>query len=248
MTVTREEIMAYVDGEADEVVRQRVEAVALADEGIAAQIAAERRMRQQLRAHFGPVEKEPVPPAWEAMIRAAAGPVEAIPVVNLAEARARRDETARRSPPAPWRRAWIGGAMAASLVLGLFLGAQRQGSTPVATTDGGVLIAQGNLANALDKQLASAQDDAGLRMLATFRDAQGTVCRAFTGEQVSGIACHDDARWQVRHLLPGRPHAQAQYRQAGTPDTDLMALAQEMAAGDPFDARQEAQARSRGWR
>lgn len=246
MTVTPEEIMAYVDGEADAALRQRIEAAAQTDPAVAARIAGEQRLREQLRGEFAPLAATPVPPAWEAMIRAAVQPAEPAPVIDLAAARARRDAAAPARRPL-WRSAWIGGAMAASLALGLVLGGRWQDAVPVSTA-GGALVAQSTLARALDTQLASAGGSTDLRMLATFRGSDGGICRAFAGAQLSGIACRSGAGWQVRHLLPGHGAAQSQYRQAGSGDGELMALAQQMASGEPFDAQQEAAAKASGWR
>lgn len=50
------------------------------------------------------------------------------------------------------------------------------------------------------------------------------------------------------HLLPGRAAATSQYRQAGADDGRLMAIAQEMTSGGTFNAREEAEAKARGWR
>lgn len=137
--------------------------------------------------------------------------------------------------------------MAASLVLGLYLGGEWNGAIPIAA-ENGARVAKGQLADALDTQLAPAQAGKPLRMLVTFRDADGALCRAFSGATASGIACHSAEGWQLRHILPGVPVEAAQYRQAGSADTDLMSIAQQIASGDPLDAGQEARARQQGWR
>lgn len=250
MTITDEELAAFIDGECDDAARVRIEQAAAADPALAERIRAERAVVDQLRERFDTLLKEPVPAYWAEMIRAEVQPEAepvAAPVIELAAVRAERAE-ARHVPRAPlWRSAWIGGAMAASLVLGLFLGGVREGGVPIAS-ENGVLVARGELADALDSQLASAQSGKALRMLATFRNADGTLCRAFSGATASGIACHGANGWQLRHVLPGTPADSAQYRQAGSADADLMAIAQQMASGDPLDAAQEAQARKSGWR
>lgn len=244
MTVSDEELAAFIDGECDAATSARIEQAAQADPALAERIRAERALIDRLGDSFGTVLKQPVPPRWEAMIRAEVGPA---PVISLAAVRAERAE-ASRPPRAPiWRSAWIGGAMAASLVLGLFLGGERNGAVPIAA-ENGALVAKGELASALDTQLASAQSGKALTMLATFRNADGTLCRAFSGEIASGIACHSAGSWQLRHVLPGTPAQTAQYRQAGSANADLIAIAQQMASGDPLDAQQEAQARKNGWR
>lgn len=246
MTVSDEELAAFIDGECDAAATARIEQAAQADPSLAARIGAERALRERLRSSFAPVLTEAVPPQWEAMIRAAAEPA-AAPVIDLAAVRAQRAEASRPSRAPIWRQAWIGGAMAASLVLGLFLGGVQNGGIPIAA-ENGALVAKGQLAEALDTQLASAQSGKALRMLATFRSSDGALCRAFSGATASGIACHSADGWQLRHILPGTPADTTQYRQAGSADAELMAIAQQMASGDPFDASQEAQARKNRWR
>jgi hypothetical protein len=242
MTITQEEIMAYVDGELDEAARGRVTLAALADLDLADRIAAERALRERLKAHFAPVVDEPVPAAWVESIRAATPPA---PVISLAA------ERARRAPAPRWKApAWVGAAMAACLAIGVFVGAQWHGGWqgPI-VAEKGALVASGDLGRALDTQLASADGKAPIRMLGTFHREGGDLCRVFAGAQASGIACHDGGQWQLQHVLPGSaPAEQGAYRQAGSQDGDLMALAQSMAQGDPLDASQEKAAKAKGWR
>jgi hypothetical protein len=116
------------------------------------------------------------------------------------------------------------------------------------TDRNGTLMASGDLAHALDTQLASAQDGAATRMIATFRNGDGNLCRAFSGASTSGIACHGEDGWRLQHVMPGTSAQTSAYRQAGSGDGELMALAQGMAKGDPLDPAQEAQAKAKGWR
>jgi anti-sigma factor RsiW len=238
MAVSDDDVMAYVDGELDEAARSRITLAALADPDLAERIAAQRRLRDALNAHFAPVMEEPVPAEWTAMIRAA----EPAPVIDLAAARAARDQVRSGG----WSRGWMGGAIAASLVLGLVIGGQLRSRGPIEAR-GGALIASGDLGHALDTQLASAQAGQPIRMLATFAQNDGSVCRAFAGPAASGIACHAGDGWHLQHVLPGSAPATGAYQQAGSHDADLMAMAQAMATGDAFDASQERAAMIAGW-
>jgi len=253
MTVSTEQLCAYVDGQCDAAEAQRIEQTAAADKELARRIAQERALRERLRSHFAPVAEEPIPDAWEALIRGAVGaaaPEGGAAVIDLSEARARRADP--RGAGRGWLpRVWLGSGIAASLVLGLllglFVGPQLRDAPPIAAHDG-VLTAQGKLADALDTQLASAQDNAPVRMLLTFRSTDGAICRAFSGAEASGIACRSGDAWQLRHVLPGRPRAAAEYRQAGSENGELAAIAQGMSAGDAFDRAKEMAARDHGWR
>ena len=246
MTITRADIMAYVDGETDAGQSRRIAAAALADPGLARTIAAERALRETLKAHFAPVTEEPVPAQWIEQIRAASS--QGADVVDLASARERKARGAASQGAAPWwRNPWAGVAIAASLVLGLFAGTQWRASAPI-EAHGGALVASGDLARSLDSRLASAGDAAPFRMVGTFRGSGGKVCRAFSGRDASGIACREGSGWQLRHVLPGTTPSETEYRQAGSHDAELIALAQGMATSEVFDARQERDAMAQGWR
>lgn len=250
MTITPEQIAAYVDGECDAAEALRIEEAAGRDPGIARRIAGERALGERLRGHFAPISREPVPEAWAALIRSASATAPAAmgaSVSDLSEARARRARKAQEHGLGWTSRAWIGSAIAASLVLGLFMGMQLPDRAPFALRDGG-LIARGTLARALDTQLASAQGTAPVRMLVTFRSTDGSVCRAFAGQAASGIACRSGGEWQLRHVLPGTPETTTEYRQADSRLGELSSLAQGMATGEAFDARQELAAKQNGWR
>lgn len=250
MTITREQLAAYIDGECDAAEARRIELAAEQDPDLARRITGEHKLREQLQAHFAPVGEEPLPAGWEDLIRSASTISPAMAggsVTDLSQARARREREAHeRGRPWP-SRAWTGSAIAASLVLGLFVGMQLRNGAPIAVRNG-QLIAGGNLAQALDTQLASAQENAPVRVLVTFRSADGIICRAFSAHEASGIACRGQGDWQLRHVLPGTPEATTEYRQAGSPLSELSTLAQGMATGEAFDAKQEVAARQHGWR
>jgi len=110
------------------------------------------------------------------------------------------------------------------------------------------LVASGELAQALNTQLASARDaSAPIRILGTFKRQGGDTCRVFVGATASGIACHDSDGWQMQQVVPGTTATQTAYRQAGSEQAGLMAQAQAMMAGDPFDPAQERAACDHLW-
>lgn len=263
MSVTPEELMALADGELSGEEAARIEAEVAADPALARRLAAERALRGNLRAHLDPVAKEAVPDNLTALIaRAAAEDSEqamsdegrAAPgeVVDLAAARARREEAAKarkraatkpRVPIFADRRMAFG--LAASLVLGLMLGTQLHSEGPITRTGAG-LVASGSLARNLDRQLASAEGD--LRILASFQRADGDYCRVFSDAATSGIACRQDGNWLLERTVNAGAGQGGAYRQAGSAQADLMAAAQDMMRGDPLDEAQEKAAVAKGWR
>ncbi|MES2174101.1 MAG: anti-sigma factor [Pseudomonadota bacterium] len=221
-------LIALVDGELDEVNRRRVERAVAADPALAARLAQHRSLRARLAGHYAPVAQEPVPDRLRAVLEVSAT---VTPLVR----------TAPR-----WRNWAMGGAIAASLVLGLGLG-RLSGTQPgsIGTRDG-VMVAQGALATALDGQLASAQADGPIRIGLTFHRKGGGWCRSFDGA-IAGVACHEGEGWQVQQALPGVGESTA-YRQASSADARVMATVDALIDGAPADAAGEKAAQAKSWR
>ena len=228
MTVTREELAAFADGELDPAREAEVAAAVAADPELEAQLEAHRALRARLGAHFAPVFEAPVPDRLVSLLRPEPQ------VVDFAAAREKR-ERARGLPRWTW---FAGPALAASLALAVFM---PRGA------DGG--YASGDLAEALDGQLVAAQSaDAPTRILLSFRDGSGAYCRAFAGEAQSGIACRDDAGWRLIEEAAGSEAQDSEFRMAGNPAAEVLERAQAMAAGPALDGVQEQAAKARGWR
>lgn len=220
-------LIALVDGELDEVTRRRVDRAVADDPALAERLAMHRRLRERLAGHYAPIAQEPVPEPMRVLLE------ESARVVPLAR-------------PTPRWRGWaVGGAIAASLVLGLSLGRLTGGAGPIGL-HGGVMVAQGELAQALDTQLASAQGDSAIRIGLTFQRKGGGWCRSFDGA-VAGVACREGDGWQVQQALPGAGQ-EGTYRQASSSDVRVMATVDALIAGEPVDAVGEKAAQAKGWR
>ncbi len=236
MSVTQDMLAAYADGELDAEGQAAVEAAMAADPALARKVEAHRALRATLSAHYAPIAEESVPPALAALLsaRAPAGGEDGAQVVSLAAARQKRGL-------APALRRWApvaGPALAASLVLAIVQ--PWQTSTPQG-------YAEGDLAAALDTQLAATQpDDAPTRILLSFAREDGSLCRAWRGGGTGGIACRDRAGWKIEQQFALGAAASGEFRQAGS-ENDLLAAAQDMAAGTALDAAGERAARDRGW-
>ncbi len=229
-----EAVRAFVDGDLDDMAAARLSRAAQDDAALAAAIAAERRLRETLAAHFAPVLSEPVPERLTAPVDASRK------VVTLDAARERRSLFSARTM------LWAGPALAAALVLAVLV--PRTGSGPIETR-GGQAFAANDLAQALDSQLVADQRaGADTRVLLSFADEAGTLCRGFTRTDVSGIACREDGGWHLRLRNGGVAASSADYRQAGSAGSAIVAVAQEMASGPALDAAQERAAKAQGWR
>jgi hypothetical protein len=221
-----EMLMAYADGELDPLNAKRVERAIAGDPSLARQVERHRALRQRISDSFAPVADEQVPERLTSLLKSS--------VVELSAPRTRPILTW-------WREA---AALAACLVLGLVIGLSVSRG-PVSAGAGG-LYASGSLASALDAQAGGA--DGAVKVAVSFRDKQGAYCRVFSSSTADGIACRDASGWALRRTQQGSPTQHGDYAQAGSPDPDLMAAAQDMMAGEPLDAKAEAAARGAGWR
>ena len=223
MTVTREELAAYADGELDAAREAQVAAAVAADPELKAQVDAHQALKAKLGAHFAPILHAPLPERLTATIRRREAEI-----IDFAVARNRHI--------ARW--SWIAApALAAALALAVFM----------PRGDGG--YASGNLAETLDTQLVATQaSDAPTRILLSFRDKAGSYCRAFAGEARSGIACRDAEGWRIRTTGQGTATQDREYRMAGASAAEVREQVQAMAAGPALDAAQEADAKAHGWR
>ncbi len=252
MAVTEEMIMAYADGELDEAGRAEVEAAMAKDAEVARQVEAHQSLRAAFAGAFAGVLDEPVP---DRLLAVASRPAKAADnVVSLASFRA-RNEPASRPGQSRWMQV---GAIAATLVVGLFVGRlwMAQPSASLAVGQDGAIAARGDLATALNDQLASAGQaggDQAVRIGVSFRSTDHSYCRTFQlnqGRGLAGVACREPKGWSVRMAMASAPQAEsAGYRTAGTDTpTPVLDAVQGMIAGDPLNAKGEAAAKAAGWR
>lgn len=235
--LTDEEFFAWLDGELDAGEAARVEAEVRSDPELAARVAEHRAMQARLGGAFAAVLDAPVPE----QLQAAAWQAPAV-VADFTVARKLRQARVWR-PAAQWA------AIAATLAIGVLLGTMvpsGQQGDPV-KLEGGRMYAASAVNAALDSALASAPGSA-VRIGITFRDHAGQVCRTFTAEAASGLACRSDGRWQLRGLFSVPEGQGGDYRMAAGMDPNLAALVDSAMAGEPFDAAQEKAAKDKGWR
>jgi hypothetical protein len=221
-------LMAFADGELDELSRARVERAIAEDPALRARLAQQQRLRATLAAHYGPTADEAVPERLRAMLET---------------------EVVRLPAPKPRPRWQSFAALAATLVLGLALGRTLLVPAGPVGIENGTMVAQGALAHALETQLASAQPaDAATRIGLSFAATDGRLCRTFDSAALSGLACRGDSGWQLMTTAAASGGPRTGYRQAGSGNPQVLAAAQELMAGDAFDAAAERRARESGWR
>ncbi len=232
MTYDRSTISAYVDGELTLVEAKRIENAIGSDPELAKAIEQERALRDRLAKHFDPVLDERMPDRLAALL---SGKVE-----SLNERKSARTAGWLRPSPVQWA------AMAASLVVGLMIGGTALNrDTGYVRDQGGQIVASGELANALNTQLASNQgSDPVIRIGTSFAAKDGSYCRTFQSAALDGIACTDGNDWKLRQTLSG--DGASEYRQASA--GALAQAAAAMMSDEPLDAAGEAAALKKGWR
>lgn len=241
MTVTDEQLGAFLDGECSETEAARIAALLESDADLAARLAQLSSDTQMLRGAFAGVLAEPLPAA----LTAAAAPPKQANVIDFVAARTAR--TPRWTPPL---------AIAASIALGVLVGAV--GFNNPANVDGDGLILAANdgpvAGPVLATTLASTQSgttkslsSAAIKPILTFRDSDGRLCRQFSlqqrGANTNGIACQDGETWRLIVLATGEAPDGSEYvTAAGPADAAVAATIDSMIVGEPLDAKAEAEA------
>lgn len=245
MTVTRETLMAFVDGELAPDEEHRVAAEVAKDPALTAYVERQRTLAATLKSAFAPVLEAPIPERIERAVRETP-----IPSAGLL-ARLRRYWQERRARAG---QTWIpAAALAASVALGVALDGSFGTGDDMRTKDG-ALVAQGPLAQALTLDLASEQTadtESAARIGVSFRSGDGAFCRSFetkTRGPLAGIACLKDGGWQLVALTKATPHEGEFTTAGGDMPAVIRSALSAMIAGDPLDAAQERAARDRGWR
>ena len=238
MTYSDEMLMAYVDGELDATTAASIDDAIARDPDLATRVERQRKLARTVHAAYEPIIDEPVP---KRLLEAAAG---APPATSAAQA--------------PRRWSWLEwGAVAASLVLGITIGASLPGrgsrDSAEIVAERGQLVAHGALARALSEQLSSTQKpDSPIRIGLTFASKGGEYCRTFAVARsaTAGLACADVMGWRVDVLAPAASAGEpSQYRTAAgeLPPAVLRSIEERM-QGTSLDAAAERVAQQRGWR
>jgi hypothetical protein len=238
MNYDDETLMAYADGELDEVLSAQISAAVQRDPALARRVEQHRAVRAKVAGAFATVLDQPLP---ERLLAAANGPARA-EVLQF---------PARNAPVQSLRwgvREW--GAMAATLVLGVLLSWNfaPSGSTLISARDG-ALVARGALANALDSQLASTQRAVdAVQIGLTFRNREGSYCRSFLVREAAtaGLACREGDEWHIAVTAAAQLPAEG-LRQATSLPAAVLSAVDERIAGEALDASDEENARLGGW-
>jgi hypothetical protein len=241
-----ETLMAYADGELAPARRAEIDAAIAADPGLALRVAEHRALRARMAGAFSRVLEQPVPERLEDAARAgarAATPGRG----NVLQFPAR----SARTPSPPWRaREWF--AMAASLLLGVLLSWRLlvpAGSQVFEAGKGG-LLARGELARALESQLASEQNgDERVLIGLTFKAHDGAYCRSFVlrTARTAGLACRVGSEWQIPATDSALASEGAMQQASSALPASILRIIEARMEGTALDAEGEKDARLEAW-
>lgn len=250
MTLARETLMAFVDGELTPDEERRVAAELAKDPALNAYVAQQKELAAKLKSAFAPVLEEPIPARIERAVRETKIPSRP-PASRLVNSVRRFWDHAPR-----FGSTWIpAGALAAGIVLGVVLAGSFDTGTDIGTK-GGALVAQGELARVLTAELASEQAPdtrSAARIGVSFESKDGAFCRSFETRAgargaVAGIACLEDGDWQIAALASAAPREPGEFSTAsGDMPATVRSALNDMISGDPLNAEQERAARDQGW-
>jgi hypothetical protein len=232
MHISDEELMAYCDGELSSVAARELEQRLRDNPTLLKQVEAQRNLREKLHRCFDPVMQEQMPGRLTKLLEAPSeGNVLAFPW---------RQGRARSFLPKF-------AAIAATFAVGVLAGQLMIGDSSRLVVTGDPLMAQGDLYQVLETQLASEQrQDGRAKIGISFAAHDGKMCRSFETPAIAGLACKETEEWKLVLVTSAQGSLAGEYRQAGAPKI-VMEAAQELMRGDALDGQAERQARDAGW-
>jgi len=235
-----ETLMAFVDDELDSALHAEIAAAVESDPALARRVEQQRALNAKVAGVFAKVLDQPLPERLTRAALADRGNVLQFPARPA------------RAPAAPWRaREWV--AMAASLGLGVLISWRvlAPGDSAPIVAGNNALVAHGELARALDHQLASEQrGEEPVLVGLTFKARDGNYCRSFEmrATRTAGLACRASSEWQVTATDSSAP-AQGQMQQASSALSPAILRAIEARVdGAALDAEAERGAQQTGWK
>lgn len=247
MTVDDNMLFGFVDGALDAPAMEKVAMAIVADPALAERVERQVELIREMRAEMDRDLAPPVPSLWTAAIDAR---VET-PLGNL------ENFAAGARKQVSWKLWQIGGAIAASLVIGITIGASTASPSPGAPgfigDQDGQLVAGSELAAALDTARSGRpyllKDALSVDIKQSLRAADGRLCRqaAVSGRDSVGVlACRNADGWQIAALTTDIHPESTGYVQASGDDPLDTAITR--LGGEHLDAAAERAAIDNRWR
>ena len=250
MTATDDErLSGFVDGELGPADQAALERELATNPELAARLAHMRDQDQTLREAFSAHLSHPAPDRFVKLVHANTLQGPRHDVIDLGAVRASRSAA---TPPARGRWWSVGGAVAATLIFGVFVGrhypAGGVGSLTTSAEFNHTLEATPSA------QTVAFSSGDRLTPTMTFAGRDGGFCRQFVlagaKQAAAGVACRQDGRWLIKALAPQSPPAAAPggYSLAAGPENDGLDLAlAKLKHGDALSEAAEAAVMHSGW-
>lgn len=236
-----ETLMAYADGELDNETASRLEAALETDDALATRLAVFLDSRAAIASALTPLIHEPVPEALLTSVRRMAE--KAKPIEDARERNViafRQKQVAPKQPLHSWLIPVAASLLAVVAGLGGFMLGRETGITG---SD-----ASAALTAVLDREVSGSDvtlggSDETLRVVASFRDEHGDLCREYErrhhGVSTVSIACREAGTWVTRLALSA-PRAEG-YTTASAQET-IDAYLASIHAGAPLTPEEEREA------
>lgn len=261
MSFSDETLIAYADGELDVATRRAVEQACSTDLALARRVAYYKTRRSNVFAGFAPGDDG----------QRMRTPRQAT-IVSLDAVRAKREAVQLAARKATRERRWswpewtaLGGVLVVGVLAGTFGLSYLQadeGPVDLVASREGTLVAQGQLATALEQQASAPPGAAGVatnaaaraagavRIGVSFVSTDGSYCRSFASgigtSEIDGLACKTGQEWRLA-LVMQNPRAGAGKVPAGEIAPPVESAIEGRIAGEPLDAKAEQEAMQRGW-
>lgn len=245
-----ETLMAFADGELDAETTARVEAAMETDDELVMRVATFIESRNAVASELKQLIDEPVPEALarsvEAMVAASrqskSEPAQSENVVQL--------RPARRSTHPSWVMPLAASLAAVAFGVGGYLAGQANAPGTSAPSLAG--IADPAMVRTLDTVASGTEAivaDGSMKLVSSFRDGGGALCREFELKQAGGaatvtVACRDGLQWLVRLVVAGPTTSIGAYQPAGATET-VDAFLTTIGAGAPLLEAEEKAALAR---
>lgn len=221
-----ETLMAFADGELDAETAARVEAAMETDDELVVRVATFIESRAQASDALKPLIDEPVPEALtrsvERMIEESRrGEGTAVQPDNVV---AFRPAAARRSFGSNWSLPLAASLAAAVFGVGGYLAGQA--NAPQVSGQSFATVSDPALVEVLDSTPSgalAAAGDASVKLVSSFRDGSGALCREFELQQAGTatvtVACRANELWSIRLAVAAPASGGADYLPAGAAET-----------------------------
>ncbi len=238
-----ETLMAYADGELDARTAQAVETAAREDPAIAQRIAMFARTREVLGDAARARPSDPLPPELGARLEEILRAARPAPSETVVPFRRRWTEAPSFRPMAAAAALALAVGVAGGFLVSQAIGARESGGFGLASFEApGISDALDTLPSG--ERLAIAGGE--VAAIASFRDADGQLCREFEvdrtgGDTVVSVACRTPAGWEPRLAIVAPGAEDGGYAPASSLET-LDAYLGAIGAGPPLSPEDEASA------